>query len=272
MWIRFTAGPAPVCLDGRVWRLIRISVLLAILAFVVLGAMVDRWHTTGWDRTLWVGVFPVNADGRDSTAAYLSKLEPGDFRDVETFLAREAQSWGVGLERPVHVELYPAVDKSPPVLEPGASPPGRMLWSLKARFYGWRVAGDKLARVRVFMLFHDPEHTFAVPHSLGLQKGLLGIVHAYAGPAYDRTNNVVLAHELLHTLGATDKYDPATSQPLYPQGYAEPEATPLHPQRFAELMAGRIATSDDEARMPASLEQVVVGPETAREINWIRGP
>jgi len=272
MWIRFTAGPVPVCLDGGVWRLIRISVLLAILAFVALGAMVDRLHTTGWDRTLWVGVFPVNADGRESTAAYLSQLESGDFRDVETFLAREAQAWGVGLERPVHVELYPAVDESPPVLEPGASLPGRMLWSLKARFYGWRVAGDKLARVRVFLLFHDPEHTFAVPHSLGLQKGLLGIVHAYADPAYDRTNNVVLAHELLHTLGATDKYDPSTSQPLYPQGYAEPEATPLHPQRFAEVMAGRIATSGDEAEMPASLEQVVVGPETAREINWIRGP
>jgi hypothetical protein len=257
---------------GRVWRLIRISILLAILAFVALGALVDRWHTTDWDRTLWVGVFPVNADGRDSTAAYLSQLETADFRDVEAFFAREAEAWGVALERPVHVELYPAVDEPPPVLEHGASLPRRMLWSLQARFYSWRVAGDKLARVRVFMLFHDPDHTFEVPHSLGLQKGLLGIVHAYADPAYDRTNNVVLAHELLHTLGATDKYDPATSQPLFPQGYAEPDATPLYPQRFAEIMAGRIAVSEDEAEMPASLAQAVVGPETAREINWIRRP
>ena len=164
------------------------------------------------------------------------------------------------------------MDEPPPVLEPGASLPGRVLWSLKARFYSWRLTGDKLARVRVFMLFHDPDHTFAVPHSLGMQKGLLGIVHAYADPAYDRTNNVVLAHELLHTLGATDKYDPATSQPLFPQGYAEPDATPRHPQRFAEIMGGRIPVSEDEAQMPASLAQAVVGPETAREINWIRRP
>jgi hypothetical protein len=147
-----------------------------------------------------------------------------------------------------------------------------MLWSLKARYYSWRVAGDRHAHVRVFVLFHDPEHTSKVPHSLGLQKGLVGIVHAYADPAYGRTNSVVLAHELMHTLGATDKYDPATSQPLFPHGYGEPDATPLHPQRFAEIMAGRIAIATDEAGMPASLSQAVVGPETAREINWIDGP
>jgi hypothetical protein len=134
------------------------------------------------------------------------------------------------------------------------------------------VAGDKLAHVRVYMLLHDPEHTWSVPHSLGLQKGLLGIVHAYADPAYDATNSVVLAHELLHTLGATDKYDPATAQPLYPQGYAEPDATPLHPQRLAEVMAGRIPLSEAEAVMPASLSQVVVGRGTAAEIRWIAQP
>ena len=35
-------------------------------------------------------------------------------------------------------------------------------------------------------------------------------------------NNVIVAHEILHTFGATDKYDPATTQPRYPDGYAEP--------------------------------------------------
>ena len=28
----------------------------------------------------------------------------------------------------------------------------------------------------------------------------------------DGANDVVIAHELLHTLGATDKYDPATTR------------------------------------------------------------
>ena len=31
-------------------------------------------------------------------------------------------------------------------------------------------------------------------------------------------NNVVIAHELLHTVGATDKYDPVTDAPRIPDG------------------------------------------------------
>ena len=253
------------------WRNLRIAILLTVLLFVALGTMADRSRTTDWDATLWVGVMPVNGDGQESTAAYISTLEPGDFRDVETFFTREAASWGVTLERPVRIELYPEVAEAPPVLAADASLPARMLWSLRARWYSWREAGDRLADIRVFVLYHDPEHTDAVPHSLGLQKGLLGIVHAYADPSYDPTNSVVLAHELLHTLGATDKYDLATLQPVFPDGYAEPDAEPTHPQRFAEIMAGRIPVSAGEAVIPASLSQVVVGPETAREINWIDG-
>ncbi len=57
----------------------------------------------------------------------------------------------------------------------------------------------------------DPERTTAVPHSLGLQAGLLGVVYAFADETLDAPNNVVIAHEVLHTLGATDKYDPETA-------------------------------------------------------------
>jgi hypothetical protein len=252
------------------WRLIRIAILLAVLAFVALGAFVDRWRTTDWDNTLWVGVFPVDGDGREATGRYIDSLTREQFTDIEEFFSREAAHFGVALDQPVHVELYPQLSEPPPELEPGASLPGRMWWSLKARYYGWRIAGDKLAHIQVFVLYHDPAQTFAVPHSLGLQKGLLGIVYAYADESYDATNSVVVAHELLHTLGATDKYDPATNLPLFPQGYGDAEAEPLHPQSFAEIMAGRIALSADEAEMPASLDDVVVGRETAAEVSWIK--
>jgi len=40
---------------------------------------------------------------------------------------------------------------------------------------------------------------------------------------------VVIAHELLHTVGATDKYDPATNESSLPEGYAEPDKIPLFP-------------------------------------------
>ena len=77
-----------------------------------------------------------------------------------------------------------------------------------------------------------------------------------------------MAHELLHTLRATDKYSFATNTPSFPDGYAAPEARPLLPQTKAELMAGRIPLDAQRAEMPSDLKQVVIGAATAREIGW----
>jgi hypothetical protein len=73
---------------------------------------------------------------------------------------------------------------------------------------------------------------------------------------------------MLHTLGASDKYLPGTNQPIYPIGYAEPDASPVHPQRYAEIMGGRVPISQSEARMPRSLKAARVGSATALEIRW----
>jgi len=154
------------------------------------------------------------------------------------------------------------------VLAPDAGPLGRIGWSLAMRWYAWRQASGTRADVRLFVLFHDPAITTTVPHSLGLQKGLVGVVHAFADDGMTARNAIVLAHELLHTLGATDKYDLATGLPLWPQGYADPDARPRVPQVAAEVMAGRIPLARDVAEMPESLADVVVGEATAVEINW----
>jgi hypothetical protein len=39
---------------------------------------------------------------------------------------------------------------------------------------------------------------------------------------------------------------------------------------MGELMAGRVAVSPSDAEIPASLEQMLVGPATAREIGWVQ--
>ena len=81
-------------------------------------------------------------------------------------------------------------------------------------------------------------------------------------------NHVVIAHELLHTVGASDKYDAVSNQPLFPAGYADPEQRPRYPQRRAEIMAGRMATSAASFRDAQRLKEVVIGEATAREIKW----
>jgi hypothetical protein len=99
---------------------------------------------------------------------------------------------------------------------------------------------------------------------------LIGVVNAFARPDMDGSNNVIIAHELMHALGATDRYQPGTNRPLYPDGFADPDAVPLYPQSRAEIMAGRIPVSETAAEIPIGMREVMIGTKTAREINWIK--
>ena len=119
----------------------------------------------------------------------------------------------------------------------------------------------------MFVLYHS-DIEGRLQHSLGLQKGLLGIVNAYALSRQNKQNNVVIAHEVLHTVGAVDKYR-ADGNPIFPVGYANPKRQPIFPQRSAEIMAGRVPLSLTRSYMAKSLKSTVISPITAREINWI---
>jgi hypothetical protein len=77
----------------------------------------------------------------------------------------------------------------------------------------------------------------------------------------------VATHELFHTLGATDRYDPS-GQPLVPDGLPEPDRTPVFPQRFAEVMARHRAKSPTTSVPPKTLDELFVGDVTARELRW----
>ena len=121
--------------------------------------------------------------------------------------------------------------------------------------------------VELFVSYYDTETTQSLRHSVGLQGGLIGIINAFADDAYRGSNNVVITHELMHTLGARDKYG-ADNLPVFPEGYAGPFQTPRYPQIAAEIMGGRIALSPLKMKMPGSLSEVVIGAYTAVEINW----
>lgn len=139
------------------------------------------------------------------------------------------------------------------------------------RFWAWSIKREHgpPSDIQLFVLYHDPEDSPTLDHSLGLQKGLLGVVHAFASRRQQGGNHTVIAHELLHTVGATDKYDLSNQQPVYPVGYAEPDKDPIYPQEFAEIMAGRIPKSEATAEQPRNLSYVVIGEQTALEIRWI---
>ena len=255
------------------WRNIRVAILLLVLLWAAGHTWLERIASTGWKKPLWVGIFPVNADGSAAAQSYIEGLGDREFADIEDFIAREAHRYGRELAQPVHVALYPQLKRSPPELVRGAGLLGTAWWSLELRWFAWRavdLGGRAPPRIRMFVLYHDPSTLQTVPDSHGMQKGLMGVVHTFAVRSMAGSNSIVITHELLHTLGATDKYDPGSGAPLFPAGFAEPDRNPLYPQEKAEIMAGRRALSAQDAQMPTGLSAVVVGPATAAEIRWIR--
>jgi hypothetical protein len=256
-----------------VWRNIRILILLLVLLWAAVHTSFERYGSTRWKDPLWVGIFPVNADGTSAAQSYIDGITAEDFADINEFMAREAHRYGKLLAEPVHLVVYPQVRTLPPELDRKVGVLGTVWWSLRLRWYAWRNAdthGRAPPHVRMFVLFHDPSALQTVPDSHGMQKGLIGVTHAFGSRHMARTNNVVIAHELLHTLGATDKYDYSTGAPLFPIGFADPSRKPLYPQDETEIMAGRRAVSAQGAEMPEGLNTVVVGRATAVEIRWTK--
>jgi len=254
-----------------VWKSIRILLLLAVLLAVALHTWLDRVATQSWQEPLWVGLFPLNADGSAQADEYVAALGVKDFAAIEDFFGREARRYGLKLEQPVHLELYPPGSRLPPALDPSAGPLGIAWWSLKLRYFAARatsVPGRAPPRIRLFLLYHDPATLERAPDSHGMQKGLVGVVHLFADRGMAGSNSIVIAHELLHTVGASDKYDPGNGSPLFPSGYGDRNQDPLYPQELAEIMAGRRALSSYQWDMPRSLAGVLIGPETALEIRW----
>jgi hypothetical protein len=246
--------------------MLRILILLLVLLVVGVTTCQDRYRSTRWREPLYVGIYPIAADDSPATRAYLASLDAERFKPIDRFFARYHLPTG----EPIKTRLRPELHDRPPSRTADAGPLATAFWSLRLRFWAWRVGGHALdpEDIRMFVLYHDPALTPAVPHSLGLTKGLIGVVYAFAAPEMSGANNVVIAHELLHTVGATDKYDIADNAPRFPDGFGDPAQRPLFPQLTAELMAGRRMLAPDKWEQADSLDEVVIGSVSALEIRW----
>ena len=258
---------------------IRVSVLLGILVVVLLVALRDvrsRRARNDWDHMLYVAVAPVRLENVDeaSVAALRARLPALEDR-LAAELARHHPGTSI---RPFKLELTTAVTAaSPPPLPAADGVVDLVQHSMALSAYLKDIdtrAGiePSLYDSRIYVAMRKPrkaERTLVEGRSE--QGGRVGLVELELDAEAEAVDLalIVIAHELLHTLGASDKYDPS-GRTLVPQGLAEPDRVPLFPQPFAEIMGRNRMVSATQERVPSSLAEIAVGPTTAREIGWLR--
>jgi hypothetical protein len=254
------------------WKIIRIMILLAILATLAFYSKIQKLQARSWSVPLQVVIYPINGDNNSpSVNEYINALDSNVFQPVDQFMQQQSLNYQLATRQPTQTQLGAVMKLQPPESpRPDANIFAIVWWSIKLRYWAYKNTPDSTAnlrRIRVFVYYHEPIAGRHLEHSLGLDKGLIAIVHGFAAEDYDQQNNVVLAHEILHTVGATDKYA-ANHEPIFPIGYAAPNQSPLYPQSKAEIMAIGIPQSATNSRMASHLNECVIGEQTAKEINW----
>lgn len=254
---------------------IRVGVLLAVLAVVVLYAVASvrsRRARNDWKRPLNVALVVVREGAVDEAAI-------AGFRARVPFLA-ERLTGELHRHRATPVRAFDFVVRGPVVLHAPLPRPlsdgtldlAKHAWALSR----WVSTIDKSASLsgdaydaRVYIVIRPPsDEKLRFVEGVSQQGGRIGTLEVDLDDSMVDYALFVTAHELLHTLGALDKYD-ATGVTSIPEGLAEPDASPRFPQRFAEVMSrGRVlAPGRDEA--PDALEFLRVNATTAREIGWL---
>ena len=251
------------------WKKIRILCLLMILLIVAVNAWKDK--NQDWNQPVFVLLHPINADGLPATQQYIQQLTAQDLQGAQQYLQAYAQQYR-GQPSYFYFNMGRELQQPPPKVPEQANMLQVIVWSLKFRFYAWRQrqSADGAPSVTLFLNYYDPQSSRELKHSTALENGRIGSVNLFASKKQAAQNKIVLVHELLHAFGATDKYDLATGQPVYPIGYAFPNQQPLFPQAKAELMAGHIPLSAAKSKMLNHLDQTLINELTARELGWIK--
>ncbi len=258
---------------GKLFKWLRIAVLLAVLSGVGAYTLFVNQRIASWEAPLNMVIYPINSGGYDENADYIDSLGEEHFSAVEMFLSEEAARYELDVEFPVRIHLAPEIKELPPEPPEDRKAISVAWWSLTMRY--WAFSNDSYegadVDIKMYVIYKHPQKYKKREASYGLRQGWLGVVKAAAAPESEPQTNIIIIHELLHVLGAMDKYDLETLQPLYPDGYTDPDKDPRLPQDTSEIMAGRIPITETRSIMPRNLNHVEIGGKTAMEIQWIEG-
>jgi hypothetical protein len=263
---------------GRAFFQVRVAILGSILLLVVVYALHDiqrRRARTEWVNQLHIAVVLLELDNADRRLA--PELLPNVARNVDRLEQRlndEFRRYHPGTADMFQLTPYGplVVSEAPPAIDTDST------WGLVQQTYQlWRYISHINTEAQVPSSgFDSVIYVVAEPvqneelkfvEGFSQQGGKIGVTRIQLDTSTMDLCLFVVAHELLHTLGATDKYD-AAGHTLIPEGLANPEQIPLYPQAQTEVMARNRVLSLDTERIPETLEELRVGSFTAREIGW----
>jgi hypothetical protein len=256
---------------------LRVSALLAVLVLVLVYAWHDfsaRRERAAWNKPLQVAVVLVRLGNRDATSLAAVARFRQRVAVLEERLHDELGRYRTAPERMLRFDVYGPVNAevAPPQLECDS------LWcSAQHTFALWRYtrAVDAAAGLptrafdsRIYAVLEPVTSERKFVEGFSEQGGRVGVARVQLDESTVDLGLFVLAHELMHTLGASDKYD-AEGAALIPFGLGDSEQTPLYPQLRAEVMARNRVLAPGQEAVPDSLSELSVGSWTAREIGWL---
>jgi hypothetical protein len=259
---------------------VRVAILGGILLLVIAYALHDvqrRRARTEWVAELRVGVVLLELEQADARLA--PDLLPNLARNLERLEQRlndEFRRYHPGAPDMFQLSPYGpvTVSEAPPSIDTDTA------WGLVKQTYQlWRYTSNVNTQGQVpSAAFDSIIYVVAEPvqneelkfvEGFSQQGGKVGVTRIQLDASTTDLCLFVVGHELMHTLGATDKYD-AAGHTLIPEGLADPEKVPLYPQTQSEIMARNRVLSLEKERIPESLDELRVGAFTAREIGWQR--
>jgi hypothetical protein len=260
---------------SRRFYYVRVSVLSLVLVGLLVYAALDRARRSArrdWQRPLSVALILLQEGDVDPAALQLLQLR---VESLEEVLEAEFARYGGGF-RPIVFRQFGPIPMASPVPVASTEP---SLWQslrLSLALGSFARSNDRAAGLerddfdgKIYLRLSTPRsQRHSLVEGLGEDGGRIAVTSLELREDSADFGLFVVAHELFHLLGATDRYGPDGSAAL-PDGLGDPGLMPRYPQQRAEVMArGRVIEPGVE-EPPAQLGELSVGALTALEIGWV---